>query len=306
MKSLQHFDSRIPKDLIKSIVAHRGFHDPSDSLNRPLENTLEAFLSVWSLPESLQMCECDVTTTKDGVVVVGHDSNFDRLAKTKSALSQAYVETKTFDELRDLELKDGSRVLSLEELLQNLQKYPQGRLIIEIKENANVELLVDFFSQNDRFLNQVPVIMSFERSICLELKRVLKEKASVMLLVEVSEGQERRQQLKISDPTAPISSINLKNSVSNENILGLLLKDSIGTTLDGIYFQYQHEMMTDGLVQKHLQQLSSRTKVGVFLAKDDRHADKISTLSHLAKLGVGYINSDIPESHIYFEEDLSL
>ena len=85
---VRQVESNIPKQLFQSIVCHRGFHDPNDGLHRPIENTLRAFTSVWKNTNGLVNCECDVTATKDGVVVVSHDDNYKRLSMFKDKLSK--------------------------------------------------------------------------------------------------------------------------------------------------------------------------------------------------------------------------
>ena len=60
------------------LVAHRGFHSPSDRDRRPIENSLEAYEMAWTA--GVKLCECDVAVTSDGQIVLGHDADYDRLA----------------------------------------------------------------------------------------------------------------------------------------------------------------------------------------------------------------------------------
>ena len=61
-----------------NVVAHRGFHSPSDLDRRPIENSLEAYEMAWTA--GVKLCECDVAVTSDGQIVLGHDADYERLA----------------------------------------------------------------------------------------------------------------------------------------------------------------------------------------------------------------------------------
>ena len=52
-----------------NVVAHRGFHSPSDLDRRPIENSLEAYEMAWTA--GVKLCECDVAVTSDGQIVLG-------------------------------------------------------------------------------------------------------------------------------------------------------------------------------------------------------------------------------------------
>jgi hypothetical protein len=68
--------AQLAKDL-SLLVAHRGLHAADDSLSRPIENTVPAYLGAWSL--GYTHAECDVTVTQDDELLLMHDETLGRL-----------------------------------------------------------------------------------------------------------------------------------------------------------------------------------------------------------------------------------
>ena len=50
-----------------SIVCHRGYHNPKDETDRPLENTVDAYKEAWT--RGFTHAECDVAMTKVGIKI---------------------------------------------------------------------------------------------------------------------------------------------------------------------------------------------------------------------------------------------
>ncbi|CAD7946465.1 unnamed protein product [Amoebophrya sp. A120] len=69
--------------LANAIVSHRGFHGNDDA--RPVENSLPAYELAWSA--GLPYCECDVICTRDGKIILTHDSTLKRVALLDSPLA---------------------------------------------------------------------------------------------------------------------------------------------------------------------------------------------------------------------------
>jgi glycerophosphoryl diester phosphodiesterase len=103
------------------------------------ENTIEAFQLAWKLNT---VPEADLRTTKDGVVVAFHDSNFKRLVKDASPeLKEKCVGDLTWDNLRTLDVGSwmdekfvGCRIPSMAQILGLLVDQPKRRLYLDIKE----------------------------------------------------------------------------------------------------------------------------------------------------------------------------
>ncbi|MBU4335826.1 MAG: glycerophosphodiester phosphodiesterase [Actinobacteria bacterium] len=97
------------------------------------ENTVRA--AHRSLALGHRYLETDARTTRDGVVVAFHDRTVDRLAGVRGAISAL-----TWDELRELRLHDGTRIVRLDTLLN---AWPAVRWSIDVKDPATLPALVD-------------------------------------------------------------------------------------------------------------------------------------------------------------------
>lgn len=117
------------------VIAHRG-----GSLEAP-ENTLKAFDNATSLSPDIVL-EFDIHLTADDKLVVFHDETLDRTTNGTGQLKK-----KTLEELKSLDAaynfknnagefsmrSKGVQIPTLEEVLQ---KYPNTRMIIEVKPNS--------------------------------------------------------------------------------------------------------------------------------------------------------------------------
>ena len=93
------------------------------------ENTIEAFQ--YSSDLGFIFMETDVQATKDGHVVVFHDTSLKRMAGINKT-----VEELTLNEVRSIELINGGRIPLLNETLEN---FPDLRFNIDIKTEAALE-----------------------------------------------------------------------------------------------------------------------------------------------------------------------
>jgi glycerophosphoryl diester phosphodiesterase len=114
------------------MIAHRGFHDRKKGIP---ENSLLAFEKA---VEKRFPIELDIHLTKDGNVVVFHDSKTNRMCGTSGV-----IEEMTLDEIRSLKLLDTEQnIPTLDECLA----FIDGRvpLLIEFKvENGNAKALCE-------------------------------------------------------------------------------------------------------------------------------------------------------------------
>lgn len=111
-----------------AVIAHRGYDD------RAPENTLTSFRKAYEIGAS--MIELDVHLTKDGEVVVMHDTTLDR-----TTTGSGEVKNKTLDELKQLDagikfnkIFEGEKIPTLDEVLA----YAKDKISvnIEIKSEA--------------------------------------------------------------------------------------------------------------------------------------------------------------------------
>jgi glycerophosphoryl diester phosphodiesterase len=131
------------------ITAHRG-----SSFNAP-ENTLSAIER--AIEDGAHYAEIDVQMTSDGHVVVFHDSDFMRMAGSRSRVSEM-----TLDEIRQIDVGSwfspdfkGERVPTLNEAISLARD--RIRLNIELKVTADIHGLADAVVQilhNEKFVDQ--------------------------------------------------------------------------------------------------------------------------------------------------------
>ena len=92
-------------ELVPKLVLHRGWHQLTSAQDRPLENTRQAYLD--SIKLNAAYGECDVWDTKDGQMVLCHDSNFKSMASDPSAsLASSPIKDLTWGELAGIPLLD--------------------------------------------------------------------------------------------------------------------------------------------------------------------------------------------------------
>ena len=112
-------------------VAHRGATDA----NRLDENTFDAFNL--ALEQGATHLETDVRATKDGHAVIFHDPTLTRLT-TSSTLPvvTARIEDLTWQELEQISLARGGRVMTLRQLFE---AFPDAKFNIDIKSRLAIE-----------------------------------------------------------------------------------------------------------------------------------------------------------------------
>lgn len=104
------------------VFSHRGGRMEHD------ENTLSAFKASYNA--GYRGFETDIRMTKDGELVVTHDSSLERTSNGTGA-----VEDKTADEIRALETKQGNKILFLDELIDFLKGNTGLYVEFEMKTN---------------------------------------------------------------------------------------------------------------------------------------------------------------------------
>ncbi len=91
------------------LCGHRG------NLGDSAENTLTAFASAERV--GVDEIELDVKITRDGVLVILHDRTVERTAASATPFLRTPIEYLTFDEVRSIDLGDGERIPTFEEVL---------------------------------------------------------------------------------------------------------------------------------------------------------------------------------------------
>ena len=105
------------------------------------ENTLEAFK--YSSDLGFVFMETDVQATKDGHVVIFHDSSLKRMAGMNQAIKEL-----TLDEVKSIELINGGKIPLLSEALEN---FPDLRFNIDIKTEEALEGSIRIIEEMNSF-----------------------------------------------------------------------------------------------------------------------------------------------------------
>uniref|UniRef100_A0A7S2S222 GP-PDE domain-containing protein n=1 Tax=Mucochytrium quahogii TaxID=96639 RepID=A0A7S2S222_9STRA len=291
----------IDKNMRASLVAHRGFHCTSDHLHRPLENTVTAYEQAWSA--GILHCECDITITMDGFLVLSHDDYLQRLAKDQSN-EWAYkpVTDMTLQELQSLPLKNGTSAPLLEDVLRVAQRVGKGSsLVIEIKKGAEGSVvaaaLVNLFKSNPSLLNYVAVVMSFDLYIIHNFSNFFSA---------AYHEQKFLHRPKIMFLTANIrenySSVHKSFDWESESVQDIQkkLEDYINhgdSKLDGVYMQFDDMLLAQRKeVLDMLKTFTSKYTLGVW--GTSRQPDNLENAYKLCELGAAFVNTDLPENFV--------
>lgn len=147
------------------VIAHRG-----GAALYP-ENTLDAFRQAEAL--GVDMIECDVHVSRDGELMVIHDSTLDRTGGRPLRVADL-----TAQELAQIDVGPGQGVPTLREILSTLQ-IP---CVVEIKTMAVVEGLLRLFASDASLIQRVIPLSFHHRAIKELTDRVPGLEAGVLLV----------------------------------------------------------------------------------------------------------------------------
>lgn len=106
----------------QEVICHRGYWDAEGSAQNSLRSLVKAdSIGAWG-------SEFDVWMTADGVLVVNHDASYNGVT----------IETAKWKQLKDMRLKNGERLPTLEQML-NCGKALKTRLVVEMKPHTSRE-----------------------------------------------------------------------------------------------------------------------------------------------------------------------
>jgi len=282
---------KISDDIIDCLVAHRGFHCTKDQPRvRPLENTLAAYEQAWAL--GMKHAECDVVLTKDNRLMLCHDDTFKRLALFPSR--KAFVEThpnnlEAKEVLTNCVTRSGAGVPFLTHVLDIAAAIgPHKKLVIELKPGIRgaTDRLIEILKSNHSYLNNISVIMSFELSVIsyfAELFRTtfpgVTATKLLYLLVKPEEAGIYPQ---------PYNHLPIESPDILENWIG---------ELDGFYVGYSPKLLSTH--QDNFKNICRKYVIGVY----DMEPDCVLRARELSRMGVTYVNTDMPRSLLNGEKD---
>lgn len=151
-----------------AIAAHRGFWDCEGS--GYMENTIAALREAQST--GLWGSEFDIHLTKDNEIVVHHDRH----------IEGTDIQTTDFAQLREYTLKNGEKMPTLDEYLEQGAKCPTTVLVLEFKsqydearENALVEIALQKIKDHNLYDPSRIMFISFSLNICKRVAQLAPE-----------------------------------------------------------------------------------------------------------------------------------
>lgn len=286
-ESLSGMVSGMNSSLREGLVAHRGYHCPRFVGARPMEGTLPAYASAWTA--GMKFCECDVRLTVDKQLVLSHDSNLEKVAVDSKLGTAAKISECTFDELKEVPLRDGHQLALLKDAL-SMGRAMGGRMIIEIKPGRGVgEAVAELFHGAPALMESCEVVMSFELA---PLEAFLEEWKLSRTLRAAQASQPFSMMLTVAEPSGDPEYTDI------EQVLDLGHGDwqqavskwrSLG--LDGVYAEW-----TADLAEAHAGELQRLVQlcraVGVW--QNYGQPDSEPEAQRLLSLGAQYVNTDLP------------
>lgn len=149
----RYFDTARPH-----LLAHRGLNQHQIGID---ENSIAAFEQ--ALKFGATHIESDVHATKDGIAVLFHDDDLERVAGLPLKISEL-----TFAELSEIHLANGSKVPSLRDVLQH---FPSLRLNLDVKASAGCAATAKVLNELKAF-DRV-LVSSFSRARKIQTLRLL-------------------------------------------------------------------------------------------------------------------------------------
>jgi len=152
------------------VIAHRGYWDVEGSA----QNSIASLRKAQEL--KIYGSEFDVHTTSDGVMVVNHDDKIEGMK----------IEDTPYAQLKDIRLKNGEPLPTLEAYLKQGKKDKKTKLVMEIKPHSTKEIEDKTVATIVGMVKKAGVkkqteYISFSLNICKELVR-LDPKAEVAYL----------------------------------------------------------------------------------------------------------------------------
>ena len=110
----------------QEVIAHRGYHAKANGAH----NSIGAFVA--AIESGFTMSEFDIVRTAEGERIVAHGPKHGNMKISESS----------FEKLRTETLVNGEQIPSLTEFLEMTTRYPEARLIVEIKSDTKEEELI--------------------------------------------------------------------------------------------------------------------------------------------------------------------
>jgi len=244
------------------IVMHRGWHRLSnEDKSRPMENTREAYIQAAELGAAY--AECDVWVTRDGKMVLCHNSTFESMVSAAFAVTHAKdvctpIEELDWTTIMDFQLLDESKPVLLSTVLSDL-KSTNTRLAVELKCSRLALPLAKYLLQNPELVSTVGFVMGFAADSVIIFRGVVNNhpvlgKIKVLYLVDNPSEGYNVEDLDEGETTFNFLESNVTSFLQAQAFTPFLL--SVG--FHGLYIQYR-----PGLTPSHV--LSIRQELATML-----------------------------------------
>lgn len=266
-----------------------------------MENTRRAYTSAAKL--RVAYAECDVWATRDGHMVLCHDSSFASMAADPAEpRASSPISSLSWDEVRDVELKDGSRPVLLSTVLQDVAG-SSTKLVVELKSSDPAAPLAEFLAEHPELLASVGFVLSFSLS-ALEVFT-----AALSLVFEAA----RPMVVWLTDnPSAPygddVNEGETTFDYTSESLGAFLARNALIERVKrlqcGLYLQYNPLLDSEQLraVRSELTAMCgdvgaiTQSFLGIWSdASLDPAFDTVTNISQLLPL-VDAVNTDLPDS----------
>ncbi len=133
-------------------IAHRGYKTSSIK-----ENTLESFQNARN--NEFDGFECDIRSTKDGVIVICHDSSIDRVSD-----GSGFIRDMSYEELTKYNFGSSNTKSKIPTLKEVLTGFPDMLKIIEIKSKVDLSTI-------EEYVDDKTIFIGFDTSYIMKLKK---------------------------------------------------------------------------------------------------------------------------------------
>lgn len=150
------------------VFAHRGFHGRTRT-----ENTLEAFHEAVAMGAG--GIELDLRLSKDGEIVVVHDTNLHRIAGDAHRVNELSAE-----DLSKIPLRYGGSIVTFNEVTASIHAPIQ--LDVDIKESAVIEPLLRKLGTSASLRERV-IVSSFQTKQLMQIRKAFPDVRTLQLLL---------------------------------------------------------------------------------------------------------------------------
>jgi glycerophosphoryl diester phosphodiesterase len=161
-------------DLAQHAYAHRGLWG-----GKVPENSLAAFRAAAAAGVG---CELDVRLTKDGELVVFHDTTLERMCG-----EDIRIDALTYAELRERRLPDGSAIPTLSDCITAMAGQP---VLIELKVDRTDTDIAERVASAIANLNTPCTVMSFDPATVAQLRKLVTNRQVGLLILGTKEANE--------------------------------------------------------------------------------------------------------------------